>query len=254
MQQKLIQYNFNASAKTYIQHAQIQKIAALKLIDKLSKYHTQGFILDLGSGPGTMQHCPNNSYQSILYDLSYKMLKAGITGAKENILAINGDAGFLPFATGSIPSVISNLMLQWSMDKLQVLREIKRILIPDGVFLFTTLISPSLWQLKAAWGKLDALEHTLDFSSYEAYIDLIKQAGLKIIYSESFEKMINFTDIYALMRHFKQTGTALPKSNMNKGLSGGKLFRDLEVAYDKNQSDQTLPLSYQYLFMVVKSS
>src|SRR6185437_4048285 len=125
MQQKLIQYNFNAISSDYLKHAQIQKRSALKIIHKLPTYHVSGFVLDLGSGPGTLHHCPENSYQSILYDLSLKMLKVGVSMDCENVLAINGDAGWLPFATSSIPTVISNLMLQWGEDKLQILSEIK---------------------------------------------------------------------------------------------------------------------------------
>lgn len=253
MQQKLIQYNFNASAKTYMNSSQVQKISALKIINQLPEYLESGLILDLGSGPGTMQHCPENLSQVILYDLSHKMLKIGTANARGNsVFAINGDAGFLPFATGSIQTVISNLMLQWSEDKLQILKEIKRILTPKGTFMFTTLIPPSLWQLKAAWSKLDSVAHTLDFLSHESYANLLEQSGLKIIYCESWESIVNFTDIYSLMGHFKLTGTTLPKSNMGNGLSGSGLFRRLEAVYSKNQFDKTLPLSYQYLFMIVK--
>jgi|GEM_PF-3780714 len=119
--------------------------------------------------------------------------------------------------------------------------------------MFTTLISPSLWQLQKAWSKLDKLKHTLDFLSYEKYTNLVRQSGLEITHIETWERIVNFSDIYALMNHFKLTGTSMPKSNMSNGLKGRKLFKDLEAAYPKNLCDGSLPLSYQYLFIIAKA-
>lgn len=252
MLQKLIQYNFNACAATYLQHAQVQKIAAQKIIHELPNYYLDGFVLDLGSGPGTILHEPEHSYPSILYDFSLHMLKTGIA-TSGHTLAINGDAGVLPFATSSIATVISNLMIQWTEDKSQILEEVKRVLLPNGVLLLTTLIQPSLWQLKAAWSNLDSVAHTLDFLSQAEYGGLIESLGLTIVHSETWETVVYFSDIYAMLRHFKLTGTTMPKSNMSQNLLRKNVFKQLENVYCRGQANLGLALSYQYLFIIVKN-
>jgi len=248
LDQRLIIHHFDQAAINYLRYAHIQKNPAQKIITLLPNYHNNGLILDLGSGPGTFTHSETAKYATIAYDISLNMLKAG-----KNNLSINGDAHSLPFADKSISTVISNLMLQWPKHKAHILAEIKRVLLPNGTLIFTTLIQPSLWQLQQAWHELDSVPHTLEFLSLSQYYQLCQQSGFKVISCQSWENIRYFTNLSELLRHFKLTGTSLPKSNRGQGLGGRNILSQLEHIYAKYKTEQGLPLSYNYLMITAQN-
>ena len=245
LEHKLIKYNFDTAAATYAANTDIQKITANK-IDKylMNNYHSSDLTLDLGSGPGTFTDKFSNT---IRYDISLNMLKTGIN---ENNKAVNGDAIALPFANASFDIIISNLMLQWVTDKSLVFAEIARVLRDDGLFVCTTLINKSLWQLKMAWSELDNHEHTIKFAHKHDYFSLATSLGLEIVYADDWEHTIYFDEISQLLMHFKLTGTSIPKSACNKGLGGRNNLANLDQVYKRVYGK--LPLSYHNLLLVLK--
>ncbi|HLX53936.1 MAG TPA: methyltransferase domain-containing protein, partial [Aquella sp.] len=228
----------------YIANAEIQRTPALAIINLLSKYYKDGIILDLGSGPGTLAHNNLPSYPTLIFDLSLSMLKMSDTYYHR----VGGDAGNLPFAANSFPIIISNLMLQWPHNKEQVVSEAWRVLRPGGKLILTTLINPSLHELKYAWLQVDNKEHTLEFLNNRDYVHLFMNAGFRLDNSISWQTVVYFLDLSALLRHFKSTGTSLVKSSSNVGLGGKKQIQQLNQAY-KTLPDGQLPLTYVYLLM-----
>lgn len=248
LEQKLIQYNFDHAAKTYNAHANMQKITASKIADYLiyNNYNPTALILDLGSGPGTL---PGKLDNTILYDISLGMLKKR---THEENICINGTATKLPFMDKIFNLIISNLMIQWSREKDQVLNEANRVLHDDGIFIFTTLIDKSLWQLENAWKKLDNCEHIINFATKDDYIDLATDAGFDVLATEEWEYTEDFNEIDSLLRSFKLTGTSIPKSTCNQGLGGRGWLNQLDLAYPKIKNK--LPLSYHNLLLVLRKS
>ncbi|MCE3268301.1 MAG: hypothetical protein K0R49_553 [Burkholderiales bacterium] len=240
----LIRNNFSHAARHYLENAEIQRSPALAIINLLGKYYKDGIILDLGSGPGTMAHNNLLHYPTLLFDLSLSMLKRSDTYHHR----VNGDASNLPFATNSFSIIISNLMLQWPQDKEQVINEAWRVLKPGGKLILTTLIKPSLNELKQAWLQVDNNEHTLSFLSNRDYVQLFMNAGFKLHQSMSWQKTVYFADLLALLHHFKSTGTCLAKSNSNVGLGGKKQIQQLIQAYQTLPNGR-LPLTYAYLLI-----
>lgn len=58
------------------------------------------------------------------------------------------DEEHLPFEANSFDMVISNLVLHWVNDLPGVLRQIRSVLKPDGLFLASMFGNETLWQLK----------------------------------------------------------------------------------------------------------
>ena len=245
--EKLITYNFDHAAKNYLTYAHAQKQVAHKITQHLPKTLPE-FTLDLGSGPGTLLHTDHKDSSVILYDLSYKMLKASNCNT-----AINGNATHLPFMDSSITLIISNLMLQWPEDKLSVFREIHRTLSVNGTVVFTTLIDPSLWQLKKVWGNIDNKPHTLDFFSANWYVQLCTDVGLNITAMDTWEHIEYFDSCNELLHHFKHTGTSMPKAQ-DSGLGGRHMIANLEQEYMRFKTKNGLPLNYNYILIVAKKS
>ncbi len=248
-----VQHNFNQAADTYLDHALLQKHCAQKLLTSIAAYHRSGWLLDLGSGPGTLQHQKSALHQAtVCYDISLPMLvKAKQQGAN---VTVNGDAKRLPFAAQSVQTVISNLMLQWPDDKAAIFAEIDRVLVPEGHVIFTTFLAPSLWQLQTAWASIDNASHTLTFLALMDYQALCQNAGLTVLHLEQWQHDRRFTDMNALFRHFKATGTALPKAAHRQGLGGKKALETLALAYPGAMTESDLILSYYPLLVIAKKS
>ena len=249
--QQLIQNNFNASAPDYLSNAHIQREVATKIMNELAKLPSADKkILDLGSGPGTFSHqsakAPSNM---VLVDLSINMLRNN----PANTPAINGDATNLPIASESIELVISNLMLQWIANKSQVFAEIHRCLCATGNLVLTTLIQPSLHELRSAWQQVDNLNHTLNFADSSDYQQILTANNdWQQLEFYPWSQTIYFSDIYSLLRHFKNTGTSMPRADVIAGLGGKQKLAQLTAAYEKLRTAQGLPLTYCYLLITAQ--
>jgi malonyl-CoA O-methyltransferase len=243
MKNKLIHNNFNKVAYQYLTNAKIQTSPALEISNLISKYyHGNGLILDLGSGPGTLEHSKKINYPTVAFDLSLQMLKIA-NGCNK----VNGHAGQLPFANNSFPLIISNLMLQWPNDKKEVIAESYRVLKPDGVIILSTLVKPSLHELQEAWSSVDSNPHTLEFLTNSEYLSIFDDSGFYLIDNLSWQTTIYFPSLMDLFRHFKATGTNLTKTS--SGLGGKKQLAELEKAYQLLSTENSLPLTYAYLLI-----
>ncbi len=238
--------NFSKAAENYLSNAKIQISPAQKICSHIDKYYDNGgIILDLGSGPGTLEHSKESQYPTVSFDLSLQMLK--ISNSKHKI---NGDAHKLPFADNEFSLIISNLMLQWPDDKLQVLSEAYRVLKPGGVIALCTLVKPSLYELKDSWAKVDNEQHTLNFLHEDSYTNLFKDAGFVIKEKDLWNQTFYFDDLFSLFRNFKLTGSNLSKSN--SGLGGKQKLQQLEKIYQELITSDGLPISFSYLITVAQ--
>jgi malonyl-CoA O-methyltransferase len=241
---KLVQQNFDRAAANYLKLAKLQNTTAQKLVAQMSNHlnSPEQIILDLGSGAGTFNHqvtTPQNLIISL--DVSRAMLR-------QNHLmpAINADAAYIPLKDNSVDLIISNLMLQWPENKPQVFGEINRILKPNGVLVFTTLIKPSLHQLIDSFANIDNQKHTLDFLSSAEYQDLLLNSGFTINNQQQWCETFYFSDILSLFRHFGKSGTSLPAAQRN-GLGGKSTINKLEQIYPRDKDG--FALSYHYLML-----
>ncbi len=249
---KKVKPNFDKAATNYIKHAFIQKESANLMLSLLDNEVTRkDLILDLGSGPGTLLHINNEllkldylNQQTVLYDISYPMLKQSINHYK-----INGNASFLPFANDSFKLIMSNLMVQWITNKEVVFNEIYRVLKPGGILLFSVLVKPSLWQLHNAQSNLPISSKRLDLLTNIQYYQLLNQGGFQLLEYKNLEQVLYFVNMLELVRHFKLNGTLIKQSLNSSGLNGRHLITQLERAYWKYQTIEGLPLTYSSLII-----
>jgi len=94
-------------------------------------------LLDVGSGPGTYYLPINTRWPNISYtglDFSRGMLGKHPASGK----IVQADAQFLPYPDQSFDVVMANHMLYHVPDIDQAIREFRRVLKPDGLFLSAT--------------------------------------------------------------------------------------------------------------------
>ncbi|MBK3332864.1 class I SAM-dependent methyltransferase [Persephonella atlantica] len=96
-------------------------------------------VLEIGAGTGTNLPYYKPDTQLTVIEPSKDMLEFFLKKAEKyplNIRVIEGFAEELPFEDSSFDSVVSTLVLCSVKSPQKVLREIRRVLKPDGVFVF----------------------------------------------------------------------------------------------------------------------
>jgi demethylmenaquinone methyltransferase/2-methoxy-6-polyprenyl-1,4-benzoquinol methylase len=101
---------------------------------RLAELPFEGLLLDVGGGTGRVaQGLIGRADQIVVADASRKMLSQ--TRKKPGLQAVMCLAENLPFASGSVPRVISVDAYHHLADQKQSLEELLRVLAPEGVLL-----------------------------------------------------------------------------------------------------------------------
>jgi ubiquinone/menaquinone biosynthesis C-methylase UbiE len=125
--------------------------------------HTRGRVLEIGSGTGfSIQHYPPGLEELVLTEPGPLLLARARRRAAElrrEVTFVEAPAERLPFEDDAFDTVVSMLVLCSVPDQLRALREIRRVLKPDGRFLFVEHVrsdDPGIarWQdrLERPWG------------------------------------------------------------------------------------------------------
>jgi ubiquinone/menaquinone biosynthesis C-methylase UbiE len=120
---------------------------------------TRGTVLDIGTGPALiplkiLAQCPTLRF--VVTDLSDAMLALARHNVETHphgamVQVEKADAKHLPYADASFDAVISNSVLHHLPDPAQYLREIARVLKPNGVLLVRDIRRPPGWLYGAWW-------------------------------------------------------------------------------------------------------
>ena len=142
---------FNSLAAEYDVNAVLSKEIGARMLQRLEIMTIEpDLILDIGSGTGIFTKLMQRQYPdatSVCLDISFNMLLGAGADSSENFEKICASSERLPFKDNSLSFVCSNLMLPWCEDSLNVLKEVRRVLKPEGVFVFTTLGPDSLKEI-----------------------------------------------------------------------------------------------------------
>jgi ubiquinone/menaquinone biosynthesis C-methylase UbiE len=125
--------------------------------------HARGQVLELGAGTGfNVEHYPDAVEELVLTDPSAAMLSRATRRALQAgppARAVQTPAERLPFDDGSFDTVVATLVLCSVDDQDRVLAEIRRVLRPEGLFLFIEHVRSAdtrraRWQdrLERPWG------------------------------------------------------------------------------------------------------
>lgn len=211
-------------------------------------------ILDLGAGSGSASQMLLSRYKrSHIYalDFSEPMLKlaAGRGGWLNRPKPVCADALRLPLKDQSIDLVFSNLMLQWCHPLETYFAEIRRVLTPGGLLLFSTFGPDTVKELRAAWETVDGRRHVHQFIDMHDIGDMLLGSGFAepVVNMEMFT--LTYGDIRSLLRDLKAIGATNAAVSRAKGLTGKRALRDLETAYEQfRDAEDQLPLSYEVIY------
>ncbi len=258
---KQIAYSFGRASSTYDKAAFLQRATGQYLLKKLIKLKNfkqiPEIILDLGSGSGQLtyqlaQQFTNSTINSI--DIAIGMLRfSQVNYLKNNIQLICADVEQLPFQNNSCDLVFSNLMLQWSPDYQQSLKEIWRVLKPNGILLFSTLGPNTLQELRYCWKKVDHYPHVHSFIPLKTLIQALTQNRFFPIRSETKNYYRYFSKVLDLMKELKLLGASNIQNERSKTLMSKKKLQDVCEFYEKFRNKENMLLStYQVYFILTK--
>ena len=253
---KKIAHSFGLAANTYDSVAHFQRWIGAKLIRKIPE-SAPGTIVDLGCGTGYFSEVLKNKFPDANYigmDLSDDMVNFAKAHHSSECAWLAGDAESLPFKSNSIDLVFSSLAIQWCSNLALLMKEVERVLSPNGCFVFSTLLDGSLEELKVAWSEVDDKQHVNDFFLKEDYRQAMIESALDIRVLSEETKVLKYQKLTALMRELKCLGAHNLNEERSTALMGKKKLSGVVSAYEKFRVDEGyLPASYEVLWGVVMS-
>jgi len=247
-----IKRSFSANALKYDRAASVQRNISNKLLSHIDKSLKnavsnpslwKGSILDIGCGTGYLtgkikKKYPQTSVNAL--DLSSSMIKK----AKETYPEIDfsqGDAEKLPYTDNSFDLVISASTYQWVENLEKAFKEVRRVLKPEGLFIFSVFGKNTLKELRNSYeyaykkyfkSKKNIPVHK--FISLGDLFDLLNNFQIIFIANEYLYTTTNKME--TLIRRIKNLGAQNAHNNRPRGLGQRTVLKNTEKYYKENFS------------------
>lgn len=255
----LMRRAFDRAAHTYEDHAPLQKEVAQRMAQRLDlvKINPRR-VLDIGSATGRSTRMLAQCYpraQIIALDISLGMLRMARRATPlmdkrftRRTTFTCAEAEALPFVTGSVDLVFSNLTLQWCDEPERALSEMRRVLAPGGLLMFSSFGPDTLKELRESFARADGFVHV------HAFMDMhdIGDALLRVRFSNPVMDVEQFTltypDVDKLMRDLKALGAHNVSAGRAHGLTGKTRMRNMRAAYEAQRRNGVLPATYEVVY------
>lgn len=236
------------AAPHYVEHAVAQREVEDRLLDRLDHFRPEVRLgLDLGCGPGRAlgllrKRFPESSWVGL--DWARGMLETGTAGPG----AVLADLRQLPLAPRRFDLVFSNLALPWVNDLQAAFAEIRRVMRPGGLFLFSTLGMDSLRELRTAWHGLDDTIRVHRFADMHDLGDLLVAGGFRDPVMDREDLVLTYPDVASLLRELRATGSQNVARDRRPGLTGKGRMEAMMQTYGALAVDGRVPLSLELVF------
>lgn len=249
-----VRHSFDAASHGYDAVAVVARKLGERLLERLDVVRMQpARILDLGAGTGQMSRLLKRRYraaQVTALDLSPAMLHVGRQhrGLLRRFERAAGDAHFLPIRTESIDLVFSNLMLQWCHHTDGVFQEVRRVLKPEGLFVFTTLGPDTLMELRSAWEAVDDCIHVHRFVDMHDLGDALLRARFADPVMDVERLSISYPNLDTLLQDLRTGGARNIARGRRRGLTGRTRFQAMRAHDALALRDGALPVSVELVY------
>ena len=254
-----VRRSFDRAAATYDAAAVLQHEVCRRSLERLDFIrHTPARILDAGSGTGNAWRGLAARYPAarlVALDLAPGMLRQASAAVpwhqrllRRSPATICGDLEQLPLASSSIDLAWSNLALQWVNALPQAFAEMRRVLAPGGLFMFTTFGPDTLKELRAAQVETDGHTHVSGFIDMHDIGDLLVQAGFAdpVIDMETFT--LTYPDVKSLMHDLKAIGARNAAADRSPALSGKAWLNAVTRNYELLRRNGKLPATFEVVY------
>ncbi|MEO5328720.1 MAG: methyltransferase domain-containing protein [Magnetococcus sp. THC-1_WYH] len=155
----------------------------------------------------------------------------------------------LPFPNGTFDGVLSNMALHWGGSQREQFHEIRRVLKPDGVFLFTIPGAQTLIELRMCLAELDQQRwHRLwpripEFPSIHTLGDTLLRLGFRLPVVDRDVIHPTFADTQTLLQHLRSLGGCNPHIERHNALTPKGYFTQLQHLYQSRYAATSPRLS-----------
>ena len=242
---------FSGATNTYDEHAVLQREVADRLLQHIEfvKINPRR-ILDIGCGTGYFTRLISRRFRKAdvtALDLSENMVRCTSEGHDRRMPwhgkhhHVVSDGCLLPFADGSFDLVCSSLAMQWSDDPQLMMREMRRVLAPGGLILFSTFGRRTLAELRQSLAEIsnERAGLVLPFPDVTSLGDSMMQLAVELPVTDSDLFTLTYPNTMALVRELKNIGASSAAiNNRPSGLYGRALLKQLEEVYSaKHRSE-----------------
>ncbi len=256
MDKARVRASFDRAAQTYDAAAILQKIVRTEMLSRLDlvKIKPQ-VILDAGCGTGHASFALQKKFrrsQVVSLDIALAMLQKThqqqplfnkVFGQKNLICA---DIERLPVLSKSMGLVWSNLALQWCNDLDAAFGEIARVLLPNGLLMFSTFGPDTLKELRVASSR----NHT----SVSRFIDMhdigdaLTRAGFSAPVLDVERYTLTYDDVKSVMKDLKSIGAHNATAGRARGLQGRGFLQQLTQNYEQFRVEGKLPATFEVVY------
>ena len=207
---------FERAAATYDAAAVVQREVVSRMAERLELIRLNpARILDLGSGTGQAAGFLRQRFPRawvLEMDLAPAMLRHSRRHLafwqrwrrRQSWLA--ADMHALPLATGSVDMVWSSMALQWARDLKPVLLELRRVLKPGGLLMFSSVGPDTFKELRQAFAAIDAAAHVNHFLDMHDVGDALLAAGFDVPVVDMEYLSLTYAEARDVMRDIKSVG------------------------------------------------
>lgn len=243
LEPRVVRRAFERAARGYERHAGLQREVADELLERLAGVRVEPrCVVDLGCGTGYATRRLARTYRGAgVYGVDFApgMLQGFRRGwwPRSRPVPLCSDLLHLPLADATVDLLFSNLAFQWIDDLPALFAELRRVLHPEGVLMFSSFGPDTLAELRAAWAAVDDGVHVNRFPDMHDVGDALLGAGLRDPVMDVDRLSRDYTDVHSLMRAIKSIGAGNAAAGRPRGLTGRGVMRRLEDAYEPRSAD-----------------
>lgn len=254
---KAIIHAFNRAAATYATAIALPHEIGQRLLERLTFIRLQpNVILELGCATGHLsqplqQHYPKAQVLGI--DVATPMLTMARRAARWRFKRpsfCGADMHALPLHDNSVDLIFANLTIAWSHNIDILFQELKRVLKPDGLLLFTTLGPDTLQELRKSWQSVDDYCHVHPFLDMHDIGDSLIKAHFLDPVMDMEKLTVNYSTPSALMRDLKNLGMQNTITHKKQGLTTPRQLTKLVEMYKQLYETTThqTPATFEVIY------
>jgi len=259
-EKRLIGGSFGAAAERYDGLADLQRTVGERLLSRLAGMSlAPERIVDVGSGTGYLATRLIELYPKadlVALDIAEGMLRFARSrhGERGAGRLVCGDAEAMPFRDCSIDVAFSNVAIQWCSSPGSVFREMRRVLKPGGVVLFSTFGAETLLELRSAWASVDDYSHVNLFADSAEVTFSLREAEFREIDVSVEVNRLNYSSVYDLMRELKGLGAHNVTLDRPRHLTGKGALQRMVAAYERHAAGNGIEATFEVVYGYARGS
>ncbi|MGH8674152.1 MAG: methyltransferase domain-containing protein [Burkholderiales bacterium] len=250
-----VRRRFARAAPRYAEASRLEAEVGARMLERLDYVKVAPRrVLDAGCGPAREADALGERYPDadlLLLDVALPMLRlAKPAGFLSRLLArrakhaVCGELERLPVASWCVGLAWSNMALHWVADPLAAIRELHRVLMPEGLLMFSTLGPDSLKELRAAAGpsRVHAFTDMHDFG------DMLVAAGFAAPVMDAERVTLTYSSAAGLLADLRTSGQTCALAARRRGLAGRGFLSALTRALDGQRRADRLEATFEVVY------